>query len=527
MGTEYDYIIVGSGAGGSTLAYRLARSGRVLVLEAGAPDDDPLHRMPKGHFLTMRGDAYAYRYPTVRVAGVGDTGDWVRGKVVGGGTTINAMIYSRGAEADFEALARHAGSGHWGWDSFLAAYRAMEDHELGASPSRGDGGPLGVSVPGVADELAARLFEAGGKLGWEHVEDVNDGDGERIGFTPSTIRHGRRTSAADAFLRPALRAGVTLETGVRAERVLFAGRRAVGVACRRGGVAVEYRARKEVIIAGGAVESPLLLERSGIGRPDLLRDLGIEVLAAAPNVGERVIEQRIAMVQVRFGRELGVGAELHALFRRDDLGAGGEPGADGLLGTSGYDITFHTKSEPHLARPDLCGAVVPFPIDPAADGFQPAGYPGMLIGLYQTRPETTGTIHSSMAGPSSPVIAPRFLETGTDQRAASRILGRIRALLGTAPLAEVIEAEDFPTGAVLSFPEPALDYVRRHGTSSSHAVGSCAMGPSDDDVLDAELRVRGVNGLRVVDASAFPFQVSANIGAPTMALAWLAADLFD
>lgn len=381
---------------------------------------------------------------------------------------------------------------------------------------------------GADDELASLLFEAGGKLGWKHVEDVNDSDDERIGYSASTIRHGLRTSAASAFLRPVLEAGVALETGVRAERILISGGRAVGVAGRRGATAVTFHARKEVFVACGAVESPLLLERSGIGRPDLLHRLGIELQVSSPNVGERVIEHRVVAVQVRFGRKLGAAEDFYRLLQNGDLGASFEPATDGVLSAAGLDFVFHAKSEPGLARPDLSAVAAPYPIDPTAAGYRPANYSGMTIGMFQSRPETTSTIHSSAPGPDAPpTITARYLETETDQRAAGRILGRLRELLGTSPLAEVIEGEDYPTEAVASDPESGLAYARNYGAPGYHAVGSCAMGPTADDVLDAELRVRGVDGLRVVDASAFPFQVSANVGAPVMALAWLAADLVD
>lgn len=530
VSTDFDYIIIGSGAGGSTLAYRLARSGRasVLVLEYGGADSDPLHQVPLAHFLTEADERYTYRYATEPPTGnqAGET--WVRGRVAGGSTTVNGMIYSRGQQADFDHVAARTGSARWGWDSILRAYRAMEDHELGASGSRGAGGPFGVRASGPDGELADLVFGAAKPLGWRQAPDTNDGDDERIGITPTATKGGLRGSAGLAFLRPALRAGVTLETGVRAEQVLLSGGRATGVVAVRGGTAVEYRARREVVLACGTVESPLLLERSGIGQPALLRSLGIPVAVESPYVGERVTDHHMTLLQARFTRPLGDGprlaAELASIAAEPPSGAPARLGPGNMpRGRAGYDFICYAKSDPVLPRPDLVGHVAGFTIDPAA-GAVPTSVPGLLMAMYQLRPETAGSIHSSAAA-WTPVIRSRFLETETDQRAAGASLRIMRELLGAVPLAEVIAGEDFPGDAVPS--EAAVAYSRQAGAPGMHAVGSCAMGPAGDDVLDAELRVRGVSGLRVVDASALPFQVSANTAAPVMALAWLAADLLD
>jgi choline dehydrogenase len=529
MTETYDYIIVGSGAGGSTLAYRLAQAGlgTVLVIEHGPDDRNPMHRVPKGFTFTLKGDRYAYHYPTEAISGTDAHETWTRGKVVGGSTTVNTMIYSRGSQLDFEALAAHARADHWGWERVLAAYRAMEDHALGASAMRGAGGRLGVSAQGAGGELVDRAFAAAGEIGWRRVLDINDGDDERIGFTPSTIRSGRRTNAASAFLHPAVRdGGVRLVTRTRVSKILIRGGRAIGVEALHGGAAVEFRARREVIVAGGTIESPLLLERSGIGRPGVLERLGVSVIVESPHVGERVIEHRVVTVQVRLNRRLGLTERLNRPVEQGVEMLGYLITRRGLMASSGFDLAFHHKSDPSLARPDLVGGMSQTAIDPAGDGYKLADHPGMLLWTYQKRPETTGSVHASGTEPAAPpVISPRYFETPTDAAAAGRIVGRIREYTAASPLAEVIDGEDFPTSAVSDDPESALEYARRSGTASAHAVGSCALGPEDDDVVDAQLRVRGVEGLRVVDASVLPFHVSGNTAAPVMAVAWIAGDL--
>lgn len=526
----FDYIIVGSGAAGSALAYRLAQVAgtKVLVLEQGPQDRNPLHRVPKGFFFTLDGNRYADHYLTEPIAGTERQETWTRGKVVGGSTTVNGMMYSRGAQADFEALAAHAGASHWGWESVLAAYRAIEDHGLGASAMRGAGGPLGVSADGPRGELADRIFAAATEIGWERVLDINDGDGERIGYTPSTVKNGRRVSAASAFLRPSIRTGnVKLMTGIRVARVLIRDGRAYGVEGFRGRTRVEFHAREEVVVAGGTVESPLLLERSGIGRPEVLRRLGIAVNVESPNVGERVIEQHSSgAVQVRLNRRLGSTEQLNSLLKQGIRGAMYLLTRQGPIARAGYDFTFHCKSEPGLARPDLNGAVTPFALDPTAGKMKLADHSGLLVGMYQTRPETASAIHSSSSDPfAAPVISPRYFETDTDRRAVSRVLGRVREYLATGPLADIIDGEDFPGAAVSSDPATAVERGRVSGGTIYHAVGSCALGPNGEDVVDDRLRVRGVSGLRVVDASVLPFQVSANTAAPVMAIGWMAGDL--
>jgi choline dehydrogenase-like flavoprotein len=286
-------------------------------------------------------------------------------------------------------------------------------------------------------------------------------------------------------------------------------------------------ARKEVILAGGTVESPLLLERSGIGAPELLRQLGIAVAVDSPRVGEGVVEHHSpGAVQVRFNRRLGATEELNTLMKQGLQGAKYLATRRGPIARAGYDFSFHCRSEPGLARPDLYGTVAPFAVDPTAKTLRLADHSGMIIGIYQTRPETKSSVHSASADPDvPPVLRPRYFETDTDARAASRALGLVRAFLSAPPLAELVDGEDFPTHEVSSDPVSALQHARRSGGTVYHGVGSCAMGADDDAVVDELLRVRGVQGLRVVDASVLPFQVSGNTAAPVMAVAWIAADL--
>src|ERR1700741_4745953 len=257
---DFDYVIVGAGAAGCVLAGRLSEDpgNQVLLLECGGHDRNPLLYVPEGYYFTLRRNRYTYHYPTRPIGPGGQVEAWLRGKVLGGSTAVNGMMWTRGAAADWDGLAAR-GNPAFGWERVLAAYRAIEDHNLGASDMRGAGGPLGVSVIENDDELVQAILASAQDMGWEHVADVNAHDSERVGFTPSTIKHGRRTSAYSAFVRPVIRRrrNLTVATRARAGYLLFDGSRVVGVRAMTGGRTVaDYRARNEVILSAGTVETP-------------------------------------------------------------------------------------------------------------------------------------------------------------------------------------------------------------------------------------------------------------------------------
>ncbi|MGE0065852.1 MAG: GMC family oxidoreductase [Solirubrobacterales bacterium] len=522
---RYDYIIVGAGAAGCVLANRLSadRSVEVLLLEHGPADRNPLHRVPKGLYFTLASSRYTYHYPA-QVHG-GKTEIWTRGKVLGGSTTINGMMYTRGFAADFDALVERGNPG-WGWSEILPAYRAMEDHQLGASDTRGSGGPYGVSLP-EGDELTAALISAAQKYGWTHTDDTNAEDVERIGYTPSSTKNGRRVSAATAFLRPVLkRPNLTYVTGAKVGSLVFDAGRAVGVRLTCKGRSEEHRAGREVILSAGCIESALLLERSGIGDPKVLAGAGIEVLVESPNVGERVVEQRGVAMQVKLNCRLGPTESLNTRPKQAWEGLKYLLNRRGPIAGAGYDVVCGYKSSPELARPDIQGLFIPMALDAEQfDSVQLAKHSGVMFLGYQIHPTTQSSIHIGGSDPDDPpAIDAHYLESEVDRRATAAILDPARAIFATEPVAGLVAEEEYP-GEAVSTREQVLDYAIESGTVTYHSVGSAAMGPGEDDVVDARLRVRGVNGLRVVDASAFPIQVAGNSAAPTMALAWRAADL--
>ena len=481
---------------------------KVLLVEYGGRGLDPLLTIPKGFYYTLRGDRYLYRYATKNHE------VWLRGRVLGGSTAVNGMMWMRGAPADWDGLALRGDDG-WGWRDILPVYRAIEDHSLGASCMRGAGGPIGVTVTATNDPVTRAVLAAAKSHGWAHVDDVNSHDTERIGYTPSTIKNGRRVTGYSGMVRSA-KGNLTVATRTRAGYLLFDGRRAVGVRVRRGTATRDIAARREVIVCAGTVETPLLLERSGIGRPDVLRALGVGLRAESPNVGERLIEQRGLALQValKSGPARRLVRETLTYFRS----------GRGLLSTAGYDLVCQFTSSPGSSRPDIQGLFVPMALDTSSKEMKLAKHPGILFMGYPIRPSTYSSVHSSGGSPEDPpVIDARFLESDADRAAAAPVLDIARAVLGQGPVAEMVAAEEFPgpsvTGAAAS-----VRYSAETGTGIYHAVGSAAMGPSDSDVVDSRLRVRGVSGLRIADASVLPVQVSGNTAAPAMAVGWHAAD---
>jgi choline dehydrogenase len=525
---EVDYIIVGAGAAGCVLAARLTQdpATSVLLLETGGRGRNPLLAVPKAFYLTMQRPQYAYHYPTRPMPPDQRTEIWLRGKVLGGSTVINGMMYTRGWAPDYDALV-DGGNPGWGWPQMLAAFRAMEDHGLGAGPWRGTAGPLHVSVPGSQDRVTLAMLGCAAVAGLTPVEDFNAGDDERIGFTPCTIDRGLRVSAASAFLRPARRRpNLTVLDRTTAGHLLFAGDRVVGVrATHRGGPARDYRARREVLLAAGTVESPLLLERSGIGDPVVLVRAGVEPRVDNPQVGGRILEHRGTTLRARLRPGLGYNGRLDSVPKQLLAGAGYLLTRRGPVATGAYDLVGALRSAAQEPRPDVQVIMTPMSTDVRSATLRVADHCGLMIQGYQLRPTTPSSVHVS--GPSAgdpPVIDAHVLESDLDRRVTGRILQRLRELLTAGPLADLLVAEESP-GPRVATQEQAVEYARATGAGIYHAIGSCAMGPRDVDVVDARLRVRGTRGLRVVDASVFPAMPSGNTAAPTMALAWRAADL--
>lgn len=510
------------------LASRLSEDprNRVLLIERGGSAKNPMIAIPKGFFFTLGDPKLATNYISQPWGPTGYNEPWTRGRGLGGSTAINGMMYVRGNESDYDLL-ESVTSERWGWANFLRAFRAMEDHSLGASDMRGAGGPLGVTVQrGTDDETVRRIIEAAGSAGLPFVEDLNAQEQEQIGFTPSTIKNGVRQSTASSFIKPAMgRKNLTVVTETYIGRLLFDGNRVVGVVGRSGNNSVEYRANREVILSTGSIETPMLLERSGIGSGAVLRAAGIEQRVESPNVGERLIEQHGLFAQAKFKREIGNTLQLSSLPKQMMQGARYLLTREGPVSTGGYDLMAHFKSDPSVDRPDAQSVLVPFALD-FSKGMDPAKWPGMYALAYQISPTTTSSIHvTDWSLDTVPTLNARYFESEEDRRVTGKLLDRLREVMAAGPLADIIESEVAP-GPEVKAPEDAIRWASSPGMTIAHAVGSAAMGNNDDDVVDTDLRVRGVDGLRVVDISVLPRQVSGNTASTAMALGWLAGDLF-
>ncbi|WP_344697529.1 GMC family oxidoreductase [Sphingomonas rosea] len=538
---EADYVIVGAGSAGCVLAARLSEDPgtSVILLEAGG-DDRPgkekgqflsnlwIH-VPIGYSQTLKDPKVNWLYQTEPDPGTdGRTHVWPRGKVLGGSSSINAMLYVRGQRADYDGW-RQLGCEGWAWDDVLPYFRKAQHQARGGDALHATDGPLHVGDPADGHVVSEAAIEAAEALGLPR-RDCNGPEQEGASWFQVNIKDGKRHSAAVAYLHPAMnRPNLRVLTRSLARRVLFEGKRAVGVEIDRDGARQEIRARREVILSGGAINSPQLLELAGIGDPARLQALGVPVVQVLAGVGENLQDHFVVGNTYRLKKgtisvnELARGPRLLREFARYLVAK------RGLLTLSAAHIGLFVRSRPDLAGPDLQYHILPATMDAEKlaneQVMELEKEPGLTIAPCQLRPESRGSVHLKSADPAEhPAIRPNYLADPLDREVVVAGLKFGRKLAATDPLARFIDHETNP-GVDVATDDELLGFARSHGTTIYHPVGTCAMGRGGAAVVDPELRVIGIKGLRVVDASIMPRLVSGNTNAPTIMIAEKAADL--
>ncbi|MCY1393306.1 Alcohol dehydrogenase [acceptor] [compost metagenome] len=528
----FDYIIVGAGSAGCVLANRLSAdpSKRVLLLEAGGWDKSPLVSMPKGIVKLVSDPRHAWHFAVQqpRFPGTESAEMWVRGKVVGGSSSINGMIYVRGQPEDYHVWEQEAGS-EWGWKAMTAAFRAIEDHELGADEMRGAGGPLHISTGKFRYPVSEAMVRAGEQMGLPRVEDFNTEHQQGVGYYSHTIKNGRRVSSAAAFLHPVLaRANLEVVTGAFVDRVLFDGNRAVGVACRVKGRPTNFACKGEIVLSAGALLSPKILQLSGIGDGEHLRQLGINVVAQNPGVGQRLRDHLGFLLPYRLKGDKGLNSRFQGMGLAKSL-LQYYTLRSGPMATGPFEVGAFFRTQAEVERPDAQLYLSAFTYPRSDDNFPvPDGVedkPGMTVYGQLLRLTSEGSIMVQSADPDVPLaITPNWLSTEEDRRAAVAMVRYMRRYMAQPALADYAGEELMP-GTQCQSDEQIIDFFRRTSLCGTHAIGTCHMGLTKDSVVDEQLRVRGVQGLRVADCSVMPALVSANTNGPAMALGWRAADL--
>ena len=527
MADEFDYIIVGAGSAGSILANRLsAGDATVCLLEAGPPDRNPWIHIPAGFTRTLANPKVNWLFESEPSEGTAGRPVYVpRGKTLGGSSSINGHIYNRGQRMDYDSWAQEGNRG-WGYADILPYFKRSE-RRIGGDDTdfHGRDGELPVTDIDGPEPICEAFIDGAVGMGIPRNDDYNGATQAGVGYFQRVIENGRRVSAYRAFLHPVRnRPNLDIRTEAHTRRILFEGKRAVGILYKQGDREVEIRARREVILASGSVGSPQLLQVSGVGPAALLKDLGVAVVHDLPGVGENLSDHYLARMTARVRNARTINERARGLSLVKEV-ADYALRRKGILAMSPSQVFVFWKSHPAMEQPDMQLIFTPATYK-AGMIAQLEDEPGMTAATFALRPLSRGHVRARSAHiADAPVIQPNYLDHETDRQVTVAGLRLDRQLLTAPELSGYYDHEVVP-GADLQTDDELLDFARRYGTTVFHLVGTCRMGAADrDNVVSDELKVHGIEGLRVVDASVMPTMPSANTNAATMMIAEKGADL--